>query len=337
MINIAIDAMGGDKAPGAVVDGVRQALLELPEDLRLTLYGDEAALSPLIEEAGLAADQRVERIPTTEVISLDEQPAMAVRRKKDSSLVRAIADVSTGNMDCVLSAGSTGALLTGATLIIRRLDGVKRPALGVALPTNSGCALLIDSGANTDCKVEYLVQFALMGSIYMQRVMGVDSPRVGLLNNGAEAEKGNELTKAAFQALSASPIRFAGNCEARDAFSGEYDVIVADGFDGNVLLKAIEGTAQLLMDRLKEELLSDLRGKIGAAVAKPAFSRLKKHLDYSEYGGAPLIGVRGGVIKAHGSSGGRAFRSAILQAYRLSKEQVVSAVAESIGALPVED
>ena len=254
-------------------------------------------------------------------------------------MVRAINDVAAGHADCVLSAGSTGALLTGATLLIRRQKGVKRPALATLLPAriDGKRVLLLDCGANTDCKPAYLAQFALMGSAYMERVAGVKTPRIGLLSNGAEEEKGNELTKAAHALLKTAPVNFIGNCEARDVLSGEYDAVVCDGFDGNVLLKGIEGAASLIMGQLKESLMGSLRGKLGAALALPALKAVKRKMDYTEYGGAPLLGVNGGVVKAHGSSNGKAFRAAILQAESLSASGVIRLVGDSVEAMALED
>ena len=335
-MNLAIDVMGGDNAPLAALSGCEAALKLLPEDAELTLYGDKTALDDAVA-AGRFDVTRVSVVYTTETIGCDEQPTLAIRKKKDSSMVRALEDVAAGRADCIVSAGSTGALLTGATLIIRRQKGVKRPALAVALPTLTGCVLLLDSGANTDCKPEYLAQFALMGSTYMARVFGIHEPRVGLLNNGTEEEKGNELTKAAHQLLKSAPVHFAGNCEARDVLSGEFDVVVCDGFDGNVVLKTIEGTASMLMKKLKAELTAGALVKAGAFLARPAFASLKKSLDYSEYGGAPLIGVAGGVIKAHGSSDAKAFCSAILQAHKLTAGNVVALVGEAVASFTQED
>lgn len=330
-MNLAIDVMGGDKAPEAVLEGVMLALNKLPVQTELTLYGDQAVLDKAIAGGGFDV-KRVSVVYTTETISCDEQPTAAIRKKKDSSMVRALTDVAEKKADCIISAGSTGALLTGATLIVKRLPGVKRPALAVVMPTKKDCTMLIDCGANTDCKVEYLNQFAIMGSVYMDRVMGAENPRVGLLNNGSEEEKGNELTKAAYQKLKGAPINFAGNCEARDVLSGDFDVVVCDGFDGNAVLKSIEGTASMMMHELKKELLADTRSKMGAFLAKPAFKRLKRSLDYSEYGGAPLLGVTAGVIKAHGSSDGKAFMNAILQAHKLMDGGVIEKISEGIAA-----
>ena len=336
-MRVAIDAMGGDNAPGAVLEGVQMVLPELPADVSLILYGDGDAIKSGLDRLGVT-DPRVSAVPTTEVIGCDEQPTAAFRKKKDSSLVRAVRAVAEGEAECVLSAGSTGALLTGGTLVIKRIEGVRRPALATAMPTGTGGRmLLLDCGANADCKPEYLAQFAVMGSAYAERVLRIEQPRVGLLNNGAEEEKGSELTKAAYQLLKTAPVHFTGNCEARDVLGGAFDVVVCDGFNGNVLLKSTEGTVSLMMGMLKTGFMSSLRTKIGAKLAMPALKKLKKSLDYTEFGGAPLLGVNGGVIKAHGSSNGRAFRSAILQAVQLVNGGVTEAVRETVARMPKEE
>ena len=335
-MRIAIDAMGGDHAPQAVLEGVKLVLPEIKNDVHLALYGDETVIKEGLAALGVS-DPRISIVATSEVIGSDEQPTLAIRKKKDSSMVRAVEAVASGEADCVLSAGSTGALLTGATLIIKRLKGVKRPALATIMPTVDSCMLLLDCGANTDCKSDYLVQFALMGSAYMKSVIGVDKPRVGLLNNGAEEEKGNELTKETHQLLKTAPIHFTGNCEGRDVLGGEFDVVVCDGFDGNIVLKGTEGAAELIMGLLKQGLMSSFRNKIGALLAKPAFRQLKKKLDYTEYGGAPLLGVNGGVIKAHGSSNGKSFRSAILQGVKLVSSDVTRLLGEEIVKYGIEE
>ena len=327
---IAIDAMGGDFAPKAVVEGALLALQETGEDVCLSLYGDEAQIRACLE--GQSYDGgRLKIVPCTEVISCEEAPAAAVRQKKDSSMVRAAQAVAQGKADCFLSGGSSGAVLTAGTLIIRRIKGIQRPALATLIPNmQGGYTMLVDSGANADCKSAYLVQFAHMGAAYMQRVMGVEDPRIGLLNNGAEAEKGNELTKETYALLEQEPgIRFAGNAEARELMSGDFDVLVADGFSGNVLLKGTEGAAKAITAMLKTELMGTLRGMLGGAIAKPAFAALKKRMDYKEVGGAPLLGVNGGVIKAHGSSDGRAFKNAILQGEKLVRGSVTEQIAQA--------
>lgn len=327
---IAIDAMGGDFAPKAVVEGALLALQETGEDVCLSLYGDEAQIRACLEGQNYDGG-RLKIVPCTEVISCEEAPAAAVRQKKDSSMVRAAQAVAQGEADCFLSGGSSGAVLTAGTLIIRRIKGIQRPALATLIPNmQGGYTMLVDSGANADCKSAYLVQFAHMGAAYMQRVMGVEDPRIGLLNNGAEAEKGNELTKETYALLEQEPgIRFAGNAEARELMSGDFDVLVADGFSGNVLLKGTEGAAKAITAMLKTELMGTLRGMLGGAIAKPAFAALKKRMDYKEVGGAPLLGVNGGVIKAHGSSDGRAFKNAILQGEKLVRGSVTEQIAQA--------
>lgn len=338
VMRLAIDVMGGDNAPEAVMSGVSGALKLVGEDAHFLLFGDEKLIKDSIRELNIDS-ARCSVFATTELIECDEAPVMAIRRKKDSSIVRAIKSVADGDADCVLSAGSSGALLAGATLIIKRQRGVKRPALAPLLPTSTGGrVLLIDCGANTDCKPGYLLQFALMGTEYMRGVLGVDNPRVGLLNNGAEAEKGNELTKATYPRLSAlNGVNFIGNVEARDVLTGCCDVVVCDGFDGNILLKASEGMASAMNKLLKTELLSGFFTKIGALLAKPAFVRVKKRMDYTEHGGAPLLGVNGGVIKAHGSSDAKAIMNAILQAERLIKSNVVEIIGKTVSDALIED
>lgn len=333
MIKIAIDAFGGDHAPSAVVEGALKALQDY-DDIELILCGREDSLQD--ELKGKEFDrERLRVLNATEVIDCHDQPTVAVKKKKDSSLVKALQLVADKEADCIVSAGSTGALLTGATLIVRRIKGVKRPALAPLLPTkNGGWVMLIDCGANTDCKPVYLQQFGVMANAYLKCAMGLEAPRIALLNNGEEEEKGNELTKAAYQLLKAAPLNFTGNCEAREILSGGIDALVCDGFVGNMILKYTEGLSDVIFSMLKAELMADKRSTLGAALAKPAFKRLKKKMDYKEIGGAPLLGINGCVIKAHGSSDGKAFRSAIMQARSFAKSNVNSALAEAINALP---
>ena len=338
MTKIAIDVFGGDYAPVATIEGCAQALVSY-EDIELVLFGDEPKIRQELTKYPNADTSRISICHAPEVISLEESPTVAIRTKKDSSMVRALNAVKSGEVASVVSAGSTGALLAGATLIVRRIPGVKRPALGMALPNKvGGATLLMDCGANTDCKPSFLLQFAVMASAYLEGVMGVKEPRVGLLNNGAEAEKGNNLTKAAYKLLENAPIRFMGNCEARDILSGDFDAVICDGFDGNVVLKYTEGLADTLLSMLKKELIADTRSKIGAAISKPAFHRFKKLMDYTEYGGAPLLGVDGGIIKAHGSSNAKAFCAAIGQARRFAGADIRGAIATAMAELPdIED
>ena len=328
---LALDAMGGDNAPQAVVDGALLALQELDQDVTIWLFGDEEKLKACLGDKAYPADRLLIK-PASEIITCEEAPAAAVRRKKNSSMVLAAKAVLDKEADCFISAGSTGAVLACGTLVIRRIKDVQRPALAPLIPNlQGGHTMIIDAGANVDCKPLYLVQFAQMGSAYMELVEGVESPAVGLLNNGEEAEKGNELTKETYPMLqSLDGIRFAGNCEARELMSGDFDVVVTDGFAGNVLLKSTEGVAKAITSMLKTELMGSLRGTIGGAIAKPAFAALKKKMDYTEVGGAPLLGVNGGVIKAHGSSNGKAFFNAIRQAEKLVRGGVTEKIASAV-------
>ena len=333
---LTLDAMGGDNAPQAVVDGALLALESLKKDITIWLFGDEEQIKKCLAGKTYPADRLVIK-PASEVITCDEAPAAAVRRKKNSSMVLAAKAVADKEADCFISAGSTGAVLSCGTLIIRRIKDVQRPALAPLIPNlQGGHTMIIDAGANVDCKPLYLVQFAQMGSAYMELVEGVKEPAVGLLNNGEEAEKGNELTKETYPMLqSLEGIRFAGNCEARELMSGDFDVVVTDGFAGNVLLKSTEGAAKAITSMLKTELMGSLRGTIGGAIAKPAFASLKKKMDYTEVGGAPLLGVNGGVIKAHGSSNGKAFFNAIRQAEKLVRGGVTQKIASAVQASQV--
>lgn len=333
-MKLVIDAFGGDNAPQCVVDAVCTALKNDPE-LRFILTGAKQLLESAF--AGTGSDMsRVEIVDAPDVITCDEQPTVAVKRKKQSSLVAAMDVMARHEADCLISAGSTGAVLTAATLIVRRIPGVKRPALAPVMPTAEKPFLLLDCGANADCKPEYLQQFAIMGSAYMQGVMGISSPAVGLVNNGEEAAKGSELSKAAYGLLSNTDVDFRGNCEGREIFSGEYDVIVTDGFTGNVILKEAEGLSAALFKMIKKGLYSSFRTKLGALLAKPAFRSVKKTMDYTEYGGAPLLGINGGIIKAHGSSDAKAMLSAIEQAKKYVSGRVTEKIAAGIAAAEAE-
>ena len=336
---LAVDVMGGDHAPQAILGGCLKFLeAEQFKDANLLLFGEENVLKQF-EKENAAYSTRFKTIPTTEVIGFDEIPTEAYKKKKDSSLVRAFEAVKSGEAECVVSAGSTGALLTGAILTLRRQKGVKRPALASQLPTmNGGSVLLLDSGANTDCKPVYLQQFAIMGKAYMECVAGVKDPRIALLSNGSEAEKGNALTKEVHEILSnTQDIRFIGNAEARDLMSGDFEVLVCDGFDGNILLKGAEGVSKMIMGLLKESLYSSLRGKIGGLIAKPAFASVKKKMDYKEYGGSPFLGVNGGVIKAHGSSDEKAIYNALRQGYNWIKNDLERVIRETIEKNQIEE
>ena len=332
---IALDAMGGDQAPDAIVAGGIAALRRFP-DIRLLIAGPEPLVSGLLTAAEDVVD-RIEILPADEVISMDESPMLAVRHKVNSSLVQAMLAVREKRAGAVVSAGSTGAVLAGGMLRIGRIPGIERPALAVVIPGAKKPFLLLDAGANVDCQPRYLVQFGLMGAVYMKGVMGIEDPSVGLVNIGAEAEKGNKLSKETYQLMQAqTSYRFQGNVEARDIPSGTHDVLVADGFDGNIILKYTEGMASAMMSMLKDNLMASQVTKLGAALSRPAFRKFKRSLDYNAYGGAPLLGVEGAVIKAHGSSGETAIMNALRQAREMLVGDVAGKIREGLSGLAEE-
>ena len=329
---IALDAMGGDNAPEAIVAGGVMALRQF-SDIRLLLAGPEARLSALLSQAEDVRD-RVELLPADEVIGMDEPPMLAVRKKVNSSLVRAMTAVRDGRAGAVVSAGSTGAVLAGGMLRIGRIPGIERPALAPVMPGYRKSFLLIDCGANVDCQPKYLLQFGLMGAVYMKNVMGVEDPAVGLVNIGVEEEKGNKLAKEAYQLMKAqTSYRFAGNCEARDVSSGAFDVVVTDGFVGNVILKHTEGVVGTVMGMLKRRMMESEDTQKGAALAKPAFDAFKRDMDYNAVGGAPMLGVQGAVVKAHGSSGDVAIMNAVRQARIMLEGDVVGRISAGLAGL----
>ena len=330
-MRIYVDAMGGDNAPQAIVEGTLEALRKHPE-LQVVLGGPGGQIEPLLKEAEDVRD-RISLDDAPEVITNHESPVMGVRKKTNSATVKGMLALREGSCDGFVSAGSTGAVLAGGMFRLGRIPGIERPALAPLLPNGKGHFLLIDCGANVDCKPEYLVQFGLMGEAYMRGVMGLEKPRVGLINIGAEAEKGNALVKATYPMMEQAPYHFVGNVEARDITGDQADVQVADGFSGNLVLKFMEGVAGTLMGIIKKEMLADTRGKIAGLIAKPAFRRVKKTMDYTEVGGAPLLGVQGAVVKAHGSSNGHAFASAIGQCMKMVNGGVVKIIAEGVSKL----
>ena len=330
MIRIAVDVYGGDNAPGCVIDGALEALRAM-DDVSILFCGAQAEVEGLLNGREYDA-QRVSIVDAPDIITNHESPTLAIRRKLNSSMVRAMDLVKKGEADAVVTAGSTGAALAGGIFRMGRIRGIDRPALGPVLPTSGEHpVILIDCGANADCKPDYLVQFALMGQAYMKGVMGIANPKVGLLNVGAEDEKGNELCKAVFPLLKDHPgVNFYGNVEARDVLTGVVQVIVCDGFSGNILLKSTEGAAQLIFGKLKKGLMSSVRSKLGALMVKPALKTVKHELDYAQYGGAALLGVKGALVKAHGSSKGHAYACAIAQAHMMVKGGVVGIIAQSL-------
>lgn len=328
MIHIFVDAMGGDNAPEATVLGAVEALRK-EKDLRVTLAGLPDRIEPYLHGTDDVAG-RITVLEAKETITNHDAPALAIRQKKNSGIVMGMLAVRAGEADGFVSAGSTGAVLLGGMLRLGRIPGIERPALAPLLPNGKGQFLLIDCGANVDCKPEWLVQFGIMGDAYMRTVMGLKEPRIGLVNNGAEEEKGNALSKAAYPLMSEAPFRFVGNIEGRDITADLADVVVCDGFDGNLILKFMEGVAGTLMGIIKAELMADTRGKIGALIARPAFRRVKQRMDYTEVGGAPLLGVQGAVVKAHGSSNAHAFACAIMQCVNMVKGGVAKTIADRI-------
>ena len=316
-VTISVDALGGDNAPDVVLDGVEAALAE-DGDLSVILCGP----AEIVEPFAAAHDRCVARA-TTEVISMAEHPANAVRRKKDSSIVVGCRLVKEGEAQGFFSAGSTGACLAAATLVMGRIKGVARPALATLVPSPAKPVVLCDVGANADCKPEYLVQFAQMGSIYMRNMTGVEKPRVGLVNVGTEEEKGNELAKQAHQLLKNCPdINFVGNIEAREIPEGAVDVAVTDAFTGNAILKMYEGVAKVILHELKGALMSTFISKIGALMIKPALKGMIKTFDASEYGGAPMLGLKGLVVKAHGNSKEAEIEHALEQCITFKEKQI---------------
>ncbi|MEC4175518.1 phosphate acyltransferase PlsX [Adlercreutzia sp. R21] len=323
-VTIAVDVMGGDLGPDVVLDGALQAL-RADSALHLALVGPADVVEPFA-----AAHDRTRAVAATEVIAMGEHPAAAVRAKKDSSIVVGCRLVKEGQAQGFFSAGSTGACLAAATLVVGRVKGVKRPALGQVLPAYARPCLLIDVGANADCKPEYLVQFAQMGVVYMESIMGVSAPRVGLLNIGSEDTKGDEFAQKAHQLLAASVPQFAGNCEGGNLMAGDFDVVVCDGFTGNVCLKTIEGTAKTLFKYVKDALMASLPSKLGALLVKGDLSRLKGKLSPETYGGTPLLGVKGAVIVGHGSSNATAVANGIAVAATTVRANVAGVIADTV-------
>lgn len=329
-MKIAVDAMGGDKSVLVTVKGSIDAVQEY--GVNVTLVGDKALIENELKKHGYKGD-KIDVIHTSDVITNDDEPAMAIRRKKESSMVVALNLVKEGLADGIISAGNTGALLAGGLLIVKRIKGIERAALAPVYPTKRGIAILLDAGANTDSKAKYLQQFAIMGSIYAEKVLNIPSPKIGLINIGTEEGKGNELTKEAYTLLSNTNINFYGNLEARDIPNGYVDVMVCDGFVGNVILKLTEGLASSIFSSLKEEFMRSFTTKIGALMLKPGLKKFKERLDYTEYGGAPLLGVKGTVIKAHGSSDAKAIKNAIRQAKLFIENNVVDSIEEDVNKL----
>lgn len=329
-VKIIVDAMGADNSPSAQVMGCVEALEKTDADI--VLVGDENEINKIL--SGLTYDkERLIVRHASDVITNDDDPALSVRRKKDASVTVAAAMIKNGEGDAFVSFGSTGAVLSAALLIIGRIKGVLRPAMAPVFPTANGPCVLVDCGANADCRPEMLSQFALMGSIYSKNILGKENPSVGLVNIGSEAHKGNKLAKETYPLLSDLPINFKGNCEARDIMSGEFDVVVTDGFTGNVILKLIEGLTKELFGKIKGALMTNIKTKIGALLIKKSLYDMKKQLDYSEYGAALFLGVKKPVLKGHGSSDKKAVTAAVIQAYNCVKAGIIEKTEGDISAL----
>ncbi len=325
---IAVDAMGGDHGPTVVVPGAIDGAKAF--DVALRLVGDPSQIQPLLERVD-TSNLDVEILPASDVIGMDEHPAQAVRRKPDSSIVVALKAVKDGAADAVVSAGNSGAVMAGALMVLGRIPGIERPAIASYMPSARSRTLVLDLGAVTDPKPVNLVQFALMGKVYAERVLDRADPTIGLLSNGEEPTKGNQLVQSVYPLLSQTPgIRFHGNVEGKDVALGTVDVVVTDGFTGNVVLKTAEGVATMLTDILRDELTSTLPRKLAAFILRPAFQAVRQRLDYAEIGGAPLLGVDGTAIIAHGRSNERAIRNAIGVARRSVEHDLIAGIRSAV-------
>lgn len=329
LTRVALDAMGGDNAPQAPVLGAIDAV-KARNDIKVFLVGQEAVISEELKKYDYPKEQ-IEIVDAPEIIEMAEPPVVAIRKKKQSSIVVGMNLVKEGKADAFVSAGSTGAVLVGGQVIVGRIKGVKRPPLAPVIPTETGVSLLIDCGANVDARAEHLVQFAKMGSIYMEHVLGVENPRVAIVNVGAEEEKGNALVKETMPLLrECSDINFIGSIEAREIPHGGADVIVCEAFTGNVILKLYEGVGSTLISEIKKGLKSTLRSKIGAALALPALKKTLKKFDSSQYGGAPMLGLNGLVVKSHGSSNAKEITNSIFQCISFNEQDISGKIRDNI-------
>ncbi|MDO4522379.1 MAG: phosphate acyltransferase PlsX [Eubacteriales bacterium] len=329
IIRVVVDAMGGDNAPSQPIKAAAEAVKER-EDIEILLVGQEEVIQRELKQYQIP-EGRIRVIPASEVIEMGEPPVNAIRRKKDSSMVVGMKLVKQGEADAFISSGSTGAVLVGGQLVVGRIRGIERPPLAPLIPTEHGVALLIDCGANVDARASHLVQFAKMGSIYMENVMGVKNPRVGLVNIGAEEEKGNALVKETFPLLKkCEDINFIGNVEARDIPAGVCDVVVCEAFVGNVILKLYEGVGKTMMTMIKNGMMTNTRSKVGALLVKPALKETLKAFDATQYGGAPLLGLNGLVVKTHGSAKSGEIKNAIAQCVQFTQQQINAKIKENL-------
>jgi glycerol-3-phosphate acyltransferase PlsX len=325
-MRIAVDVMGGDHGSGVVIDGVRQALAAYQQITELHLVGQQKEIESALQQAR-CKDPRLRIVHASEVITMEDKPLDAVRRKKDCSMVRAMELVRDGKAEAVISPGNTGAIITSATLKLRRLEGIDRPAIACVMPAGeAGEALLLDCGANPECKPMHFAQFAVMGHIYCREILKRPRPRVGVLSNGTEESKGTDLTRDAAKLCALLDLNFIGYVEGHDLFEGTVDVVITDGFTGNIVLKSIESLGHAVLGLLKRELTATPMRKLGATIARSAFRDIKRRMDPEAYGGAPVLGLNGVVIKAHGSAKAKAFLNAI----RVAMEEIHFKINESI-------
>jgi len=328
-VRVAVDAMGGDNAPGEIVKGAVEAV-QAEKDIKVFLVGRQDAVNAELEKYTYDKE-KIEVVHAEEVIEMAEPPVNAIRKKKQSSLVIGMNMIKHQEADAIVTAGSTGATLVGGQVLVGRIKGIERPPLAPLVPTEKGVSLLIDCGANVDARPSHLVQFAQIGSIYMENIVGIKNPRVAILNIGAEEEKGNQLVKETFPLLKECPgINFIGSIEAREIPHGGADVIVCEAFAGNIVLKLYEGVAATLLSKVKEGLMSSLRSKIGALLIKPALKQTLKSFDASQYGGAPLLGLNGLVVKTHGSAKASDVKNSILQCVTFKQQDINGKIKEHI-------
>lgn len=326
-MKIIVDGMGGDNAPGEIVKGCIDAIKKF--DINIILVGNEDLIEKELELYIYPKD-KIEILHSEDVITNSDDPVLAIRRKKNSSMVVGLKALKDGLGEGFLSAGNTGALLAGGLFITKRIEGIDRAALTSVYPTNKDISIVVDAGANVDSKAEYLRQFAIMGSVYMENILERKNPKVGLVSNGTEEGKGNTLVKESFSLLSQAPINFIGNVEAREIPAGEIDVIVADGFVGNIILKLTEGVASSMFDELKDIFKSNMKSKLAALMIKDGLREIKEKMDYRQYGGAPLLGVKQPIVKAHGSSDALAIENAIRQLINFIERDVIKIIESKI-------
>lgn len=324
MMIIAVDGMGGDFAPTSIVEGCVSAVNQY-KNIKIIITGSESLIKNELKKFKYD-NSRIEVLNANEVIINDEQPVKAIRKKKDSSLNKALYLVRDKKADAIISAGSTGALMAGSIFIIGRIKGIDRPAIAALMPVKNGPTMMIDCGANAECKPINLLQFAIMGNVYFENVLNIQKPKIGLINIGAEEEKGNTLTKGTFKLLKESQLNFVGNVEPRYLPEGNENILVCDGFIGNTILKTYEGVASNIFSVLKEEIMKSFKTKIGGALLKPVFKNFKKNYDYKEYGGAALLGINGICIKAHGSSDAKAIKNAIRESIKFYENNIIEKI-----------